>query len=438
MKNLFALLLMLAFSSGAFEVDEDNLFGDKQSLVVDSALVGENLRQSGQLNVANSPVLFWGGEVRSFLGAEWSRTALDKGGAPGTRLGAVGVIHADARLPNNHKAYMIFELQSDATADTTGLRLREMFVDVHWRHRIYVRAGKQILQWGRAWFWNPSDLINVERKELVERLGAREGSQGVRVHIPLGTEYNFYAFLDGRSAQTPQEFAGAFKMEALLGRTEGSVGLWGRLQGMPVFAADVSTRIGRWNVVGEGAILSAEKAMRLERRGDTLWARQGSDWTPRVSLGLGRGFRVLGMPDRMQVHYEYFYNGAGQKGNPWGWQENFEYGSLVRMGGLRVPRGGLLPFVLGSGLYQPYHFGRHYAAAFWSLRNVAVQGLTLSLSSMNNLEDRSYAFTTALQYSTLNNMDLEMSLLSLGGKSPAEFTMLDRRLWLRSSVGLRF
>ncbi|HVO38216.1 MAG TPA: hypothetical protein VMV03_04225, partial [Spirochaetia bacterium] len=49
---------------------------------------------------------------------------------------------------------------------TTILNIKEVFVDFNFANTVYFRAGKQVLQWGVGYFWNPTDLINVEHKSF--------------------------------------------------------------------------------------------------------------------------------------------------------------------------------------------------------------------------------------------------------------------------------
>ena len=48
--------------------------------------------------------------------------------------------------------------------DDSDQFLREVFFDFNIKRKIYFRLGKQYLQWGRNYFWNPTDLINVEKQ----------------------------------------------------------------------------------------------------------------------------------------------------------------------------------------------------------------------------------------------------------------------------------
>ena len=100
------------------------------------------------------------------------------------------------------------------------LYLRELFMDFNFNRSIYFRIGKQVLQWGRCYFWNPTDLINVERNSFVEKIGSREGVYGARLHVPFGTIANIYSFINIQSVNRIDSISGSVKFEYLLGRSE--------------------------------------------------------------------------------------------------------------------------------------------------------------------------------------------------------------------------
>jgi len=124
-------------------------------------------------------------------------------------------------------------------------KLSELFIDANYKKRFYVRIGKQVLQWGRCYFFNPTDLINVEKKSFLLKLGAREGAFGMRVHVPFGTFANLYGFVDTRGAVQPDQMAGAAKAEVLIGGTEMAIGFWNRRKAVPVYSFDISATLSQ-------------------------------------------------------------------------------------------------------------------------------------------------------------------------------------------------
>src|SRR5690606_31466552 len=233
--------------------------------------------------------------------------------------GAVGNLFLDARLQRGFRAFADLEWSVDpglpesgaavaGTDSAVAFRVPEMFLDANIARRVYFRAGKQVLQWGRGYFFNPTDLINVERKAFFRRIGSREGVYGLKAHAPFGTAVNLYGFVDAQGVGRPDSLAGAVKAEFLLGRTEFAVMAWDKGGSEPVFGADVSTRMLGLDVKGEAALFREFEARTLSFAGGIPVLRTRTyAWAPRASASLGKSFRVSGIQDRLTTVAEYYY-----------------------------------------------------------------------------------------------------------------------------------
>jgi hypothetical protein len=93
-------------------------------------------------------------------------------------------------------------------------------MDFNLKNKIYFRTGKQVLQWGRCYLWNPTDFVNIDKQTFLTRIGYREGTNGIKLHIPFGTKYNFYNFLNFTDAQEFGDQSLASKFEFLIENTE--------------------------------------------------------------------------------------------------------------------------------------------------------------------------------------------------------------------------
>ena len=70
----------------------------------------------------------------------------------------------------------------------------EIFLDFNLYNKVYFRFGKQVLAWGTGYFFSPSDLINVEKK-TIEDMEKSKGNLGLKIHVPKGTDKNFYSYI---------------------------------------------------------------------------------------------------------------------------------------------------------------------------------------------------------------------------------------------------
>lgn len=78
--------------------------------------------------------------------------------------------------------------QSQKTYHT---QLDEFKVQFSIQKSIFVSLGVQKIKWGSGRFWNPSDFLNNELKNLVEKEDRRAGLHLAKFHLPIN-ESNFY------------------------------------------------------------------------------------------------------------------------------------------------------------------------------------------------------------------------------------------------------
>lgn len=192
----------------------------------------------------------------------------------------------DARLKKGTKGFTNIETKYTSELDTTNFILKELFLDFNIKNKVYFRAGKQVLQWGRCYLWNPTDLVNIEKKTFEEKIGAREGAYGIKMHIPFDTKLNIYSF-----ARDIDSTAITSKVEFLVGNTEMAFAVWGKKGFKPVYGYDFSTRLFKIDTYGE---LSA--------------SRSRDKWDPEASIGFNKSFDFRDVNDRITTRCEFYYN----------------------------------------------------------------------------------------------------------------------------------
>jgi hypothetical protein len=223
MKRLLLLLLLIPLQlySQDKPVNEDDLFSGNDNIVENKS--GDNTvndmiekRSVGISGKINSAVLYSkiDDSMQSSLSEKKSLIPF-----------IIGDMFLDARMPGGYKGFGSFELKHDASIDEeeTGEKkttwyMKELFVDFNFNRWIYFRTGKQVLQWGRCYLWNPTDMMNIEHKSYVSKLEGREGTYGVKGHIPFGTAVNIYGFADLNGTEEGGDVAGAGKFEFLYKR----------------------------------------------------------------------------------------------------------------------------------------------------------------------------------------------------------------------------
>jgi hypothetical protein len=429
--------------AGDTAVDENALFADTATVVqqkglVDSAHMKDATEKKGTSIGGNVIAAAIGTATRDWLfkGHHTSDTYL-------TSL-LVGNILLDARLLDNVKAFGNGEVDYSPSSDTIDVDLRELFIDANINKQVYFRAGKQVLQWGRCFLWNPTDLINVEKKPFIDKIGSREGTYGLRVHAPFGTKMNLYSFINLNSVDRVDKTAAALKFEFLAGGTEMAFSLWGKENRPPVAGYDFSAQAFNINFYGEATISNGDNTARIKEAGGILSIDSVSyGWTPRVSLGLNRLFDLFDIKDGITVGAEVFYNGGGYSGNIFSDSRMFFFRDTVTVAvpqhaPVKTAAGTREMFLLANGLYEPNYHSRYYAAIFTGINRFLLSDMTLNLNALANLEQRCGVVSLSYAYTTLSNLTFGITADGYFGASNTEYTFFNGAWDTRVTVGVSF
>jgi hypothetical protein len=459
MKNnnllLFLLLFCVCVSVAAQpdEFDENALFSDTAMIVVhdtntvpvEKASVNEKLRTS------------IGGEITGASEIVTTRKFTNEPGLDNTFMlnRLVGSVTLDSRLQNDTKVFGNLEVnyfpgfdtsnimyRTSGIKDNYSLYLRELFMDFNFNRSIYFRIGKQVLQWGRCYFWNPTDLINVERNSFVEKIGSREGVYGARLHMPFGTIANLYSFINIQSANRIDSISGTVKFEYLLGRSEMALSIWGKRGKPVVLGYDISTRVWDLDVKGEISITAGGDFQASIRQQDSSLFVEAlnSGVTPRLSLSVGKSFGFMGFPNALMINLEGYYNGGGYKENMF--RDTSRY--VVHADRFKSlpyeekPRATKTEVLLEGNLYEPNYHSRYYAALFVNISRLFLSGFGCNLAGIVNIDQASSMVYGSFSYAMLNNVTLSTTLIGYIGEKNTEYTLFDQLFGLRILASVAF
>jgi hypothetical protein len=436
---ILGLLAVTLVRGQDISIDENALFADTAS-VTDSAATAKlttgNANQRETKTVGFSGNIIWVGQMN--LSHEYFADPDVKY----TDLGnsSVGNLALDVRLLRGYKAFTDLEWsytpkRTGAAADSnSNWRIPEMFIDANINHRVYFRVGKQILQWGRCYFFNPTDLINVERKSFLRRIGSREGVYGAKAHLPFGTAWNLYGFLDGQGVGRVDSLAGAFRAERLWGATEMSLMIWGKGHRYPVYGGDISTRALSFDINGELALYQVYRSHSLVMvNGFPFVKNEEKNWQPKASLSVGRAYRVAGVQDRLNTVVEYFYNGPGNTDSRLG------FSSLLNSGASSDAQNRAALNVLAtSGIYEANAYSQHYAAFFATFSRFIVSDLSLSFNVIRNINQNSTLLSTGVSYHDLNDFSLSFNVNGVVGPKDSEYALSGQALQMQMLAEVGF
>lgn len=323
----------------------------------------------------------------------------------------VSNLNIDVRLKEGVKAYTSLKLSKTnndstnikvlanpsyilPTEGTNGdfIKLNEMFFDYNIEDKIYVRAGKQNLAWGRGYFFNPTDLINIEKKALDDVSGQREGNFGVKVHVPYGFSKNFYAYVQMEDKTSAKDVSLALKYEFLVKNSEFSVAtiLRNPDENDPVIGVDFASSWGKAQTFGEFLIQSGDKLSYYENGVDVkLKDKIVLQGTLGYNISFDRGNKDDGKT--ITLVQEAYYNGAGYDKNS----------------------------KSGYSLYNPYSDGIYYLANFVTVNKFINKDLTLGANALSNLSDNVHQIGTNLSYKLNEEVNIGTSLTTFLGEQGA-------------------
>jgi len=346
----------------------------------------------------------------------------------------------DVRMKNDIKAFADVETSYFAQSRTTTYDVRELFFDFNLDRKVYFRTGKQVLQWGRCYLWNPTDLINIEKLPFIRKIGNREGAYGMKFHVPFGAKENIYGFLDTGNASSSDALGGALKYEFLTGRTEMAFSGWAKKGYNPMFGYDFSTRAGYVDILGEFSISRGDNLKRIRVDQGALDVYTNNyDWAPRTSINFSKGFRLGNFNDRLTVSTEFFYNQLGYDEDLFKDQAVYQFGApLLLPNGTAVNAGTKRDFLLGNNLYTPNYLSRYYGAVFTTITRFLITDMSFNCNYIRNFNDGSGILSAGVTYANIYDFSAGLLLNSFLGPENGEYTFLGIKYDAQLTFGISF
>ncbi len=410
------VFLFPGFSS-AQAIDENTLFSNTNTMIIDTGRITDASLHPGTSKKGVST----SGTLRSRTTYTMSESWFEGASEQVNSLFQFfeGDFLLDVRLPSGIKSLVAVSLwqtpqgladsSRPGTTNTYGWTIKEAFVDLAASGSLSFRIGKQVLQWGRSYFWNPVDLVNYEKKNFLDMDRSREGSTGVRTHAAFGSTLNFYTWIDAGDARSGSDLAIAGKIEFVAGGSEFALTAWGKKGFIPVYGLELSSRLLGFDIKGECALSRGSNTPRYTRQGMGVTKEDRSgDWVPQASLTLSRGIDWE-IDDRIQIVAELMANGAG-------------YSDNVLADPLRSAA------IYLNDAWTPNWLSRWYAALFVSVAKFPDSTMTLQANLMANLVDGSMIVSSGISWQPVNDLTLMPMLYATVGKEGREYTIRGRNL----------
>jgi hypothetical protein len=280
----------------------------------------------------------------------------------------------------------------------------------------------------------------VEGKTLVPRAGAREGATGVRLQVPIGEATNLYAFVNLADASAFDSISAAWRAETVVGPAEVALSGWNRMDAPTALGADGSTGFWGWDLQAGVLWQSGDIAPRPALDDSARWilARDENRQQVRAGGGIGRDITVLGVPQRLRVDLEGFWQsdpiGSGilkqTALHPWA-GESVEERFLA-------PNLNEFSFLAMSGAYTPNQLSSAYIAGMATLQQFIQQDLALSVQALENLQDKSGLSTVGLSWTTFHRFTAQLTGYWFWGAPHTEEVLAGRGPALEARMGVSF
>ena len=380
-----ALLLSCAFA----QIDEDDLFGggeetggsvftDAQESAQESTNPVDDLLTSDRVVIGGD----FGVSVEAGLGVDADGEAKLFSGLSELSMR----LFLDARPARDFRAFVRGDLGYNTTSGV-DFDLDELFADATVDDTVFVRAGKQTINWGVGTFFSPANLINVERIDPENPDEQLAGPVALRAQVPLGAD-NFTGYV---LAEDLTE--GAFNLGAAA-RYEFLV------EGYEVTTGAIIEDSGHWALMatGTGALKDVTVFAEAVLEGNSDRVRVVRDESTALGLStipsddlyfsgtLGGRYSYETEDERFSVsaNVQYFFNGDGYSD-----------------ANLFTDDPGATADLIGSGMIGPSDLqerGQHYLGVRLEFSNPNGSDSVLSALWIANLSDGSGFVDAELTY----------------------------------------
>lgn len=336
-----------------------------------------------------------------------------------------GDLFLDVRLNKGIKAFADLGLINSSTAlatdnsSTSLLNFKELFIDYNIDQAVYFRAGKQFIKWGTTYLWNPIDFNNQERRNFLDMDTIRNGSYGLKVHIPIGMTKNLYFFFNSADAKNLSQLALLTRYETLLNNTELGLSMAHKYHAVSQYGLDLSTRALGLDIKSEAALSYGSNRDRLADENGTLETKRlANQWVPRLSLNLGKSLDYE-RANRIWINYEVFYNGEG-------YYENLFNNAAKK------------DYLTDQNLYEMNYYAAYYHAVFATINEFPFHSTALNINLIQNLIDYSGIALTGLNYTVTDGFNIAGNMVLFFGDDNTEYLQNNYGMLFQVVSTLRF
>ena len=248
---------------------------------------------------------------------------------------------------------------------------------------LFARVGKQLLSWGPSQVWTPVDFVNRQRADFFSAVDLRQGTPGLKLHLPMGkaNAFLFADFSDLAANGVVHDPVNATNLAARLDATLGGFEF-----GLTGFAGS--------SVQAKAGLDFSGDFLGSAAYGELALAPAYSNYSTSYMATLGLS-RALGDLKRWTLSGEVFYNSAGAD----------HTGDAVAMAAL-----------------SPLYIGKLYGYAAVSAKELLSPNITTRIYALGNFSDLSWSVSLVNDFSLPRAVPLTLTLAWAGGGAGKEFT----------------
>ena len=330
----------------------------------------------------------------------------------------------DARPNDDFRAF----LKGDVSygADTgVSLALSELFADFDVDNRVFVRAGKQTVNWGVGTFFSPANLINLDEIDPEDPTAELSGPVSVKAQLPIGTD-NLTGYLILGDIDEGFATSGAARYEFLLEGYEVTTGAIAEENGHFAVMMTGTGSIADVTVFAEAVLEgNSDKVFVVKNPTSPSGLATSTSNSLFFSGTLGGRYSTSTEDDRytLSVSAQYYFNGLGYADTQ-----------------VLTDNPGAVGALLGSGdltLSDLQGRGQHYTALNLSSPDFAKTDLTPSVFWLSNLSDSSGLVSANVRYSGIDFFTPSLEYRANYGAPGAEYSPNSPN-GFRQSISLAF
>lgn len=407
------IMVILSFAAAQDIPSDEELFGENQgSLVTDLEAEGGAVGEKSSELLAPDAVKVGGWLTMSptmTVDADKIAELFSGDASPTATMNLSAIVFVDARPSKDLRVFL--KGQADYPfSEISDFSVRELFADLTLADSLYVRAGKQTINWGVGRYFSPANVINLGNKDPEDPDAELVGPVAIQLHFPSGAD-NYYAYAILQDMEEKKTIGIAARGEWVLGNTEVSLGGVYRPDQPWAVTATASGALWSIDLYGEVALKGNDDRTFVARDPATPLGISTVSKADELELSATAGFSWSWSNDastiNLSVNGQYYWNGAGYA-DP---SIFTDYAAAIRT---LVSTGTLS----ANDLYLR---GRQYGAATVGLSDIANTDLAVSLFWLGNIEDKSGKIVPTISYTGINKVKISLSYTEAYGSAGSEF-----------------